>query len=310
MRIEWPTIGMMMICYGVWLVAGLYVWPAYPALALLLMALTCALHSSLQHETLHGHPTNKSWLNEILIGVLPLAPAYPYRRFKALHLRHHNDENLTDPYDDPESYYLDGRQWDAVSGPLRTVLAINNTMLGRIVIGPALMVWGFFAAELKLTLNGDRKVIVAWGLHLAGLALLAMITQLAFGIPFWLYTISAGYLGMSIIAVRTYCEHQAAQENSHRTVIVENSPLSWLFLNNNLHLVHHKAPALPWYRLPVLMREKRAEWVAMNDGYVFGGYFDIFKRFAFKTKEPVVHPDFPAADAVNRSNTSVRRVSV
>lgn len=294
MRIEWPTIGMMVLCYGLWFAAGLYIWPVYPLVALLMMAITAALHSSLQHEALHGHPTNKAWLNEMLVGILPLAPAYPFRRFKALHLRHHNDEQLTDPYDDPESYYMDGRKWSEISKPLRFILSINNTMIGRVVIGPVLMVWGFIAAEIKLAFNGDRKIIMAWSLHLAGLAVLGTVMQLAFGLPFWLYAITSGYLGMSIISVRTYCEHQAAHDINHRTVIVENSPLSWLFLNNNLHLVHHKAPGLAWYKLPALMREKRAEWVAMNDGYIFGGYLAVFKHFAFKAKEPVVHPQFSA----------------
>ena len=293
---------MMVLCYGVWFAAGIYFWPTNPILCLLVMAVTAALHSSLQHEALHGHPTNKAWINELSVGILPLAPAYPYRRFKALHLRHHNDENLTDPYDDPESYYLDGRKWDEVSTPLRFLLAINNTMLGRVIIGPILMVWGFFATELKLIWAGDVKVRNAWVLHIAGLAFMATLMQAAFGLPFWLYVVTSGYIGMSIISVRTYCEHQFAHDNNHRTIIVENSPLSILFLNNNLHLVHHRAPTLPWYKLPALMREKRAEWVALNDGYVFGGYFDIFKRFALKAKEPIVHPQFPAAaEAVKAS---------
>jgi fatty acid desaturase len=37
---------------------------------------------------------------------LPIGLVWPFRRFKALHLRHHADERLTDPFDDPESYYL------------------------------------------------------------------------------------------------------------------------------------------------------------------------------------------------------------
>ena len=298
MRIEWPTIGMIVICYGTWLLAGLYIWPEYPIVALLVMAVTAALHSSLQHEVLHGHPTNKAWLNELFVGVLPLAPAYPFRRFKALHLRHHNDEHLTDPYDDPESYYLDGRKWHEISGVLRLILSINNTMIGRVIIGPALMVWGFVGSELKLAMKGDGKVLNAWALHLPALVFLFAILHYGFGIPFWLYLFTSAYLGMSIISVRTYCEHQAAANINHRTVIVEHSPLSWLFLNNNLHLVHHKAPGLAWYKLPALMRERRAEWVSLNDGYVFGGYLAVFKHFAFKAKEPVVHPQFGKENAV------------
>ena len=60
-----------------------------------------AAHSSLQHEALHGHPTRSAALNEALV-FLPLGLLFPYRRFKMLHLRHHNNSALTDPYDDPE----------------------------------------------------------------------------------------------------------------------------------------------------------------------------------------------------------------
>ena len=63
-----------------------------------------------------------------------------------------------------------------------------------------------------------------------------------------------------------------------------------LFLNNNLHLVHHKSPNVAWYRLPKLFRDRREQWIAMNNGYVFPGYFALLKEYAFKPKEPVVHP--------------------
>ena len=46
----------------------------------------------------------RRWSTKLLVG-LPIGLVYPFRRFKALHLRHHADERLTDPFDDPESYY-------------------------------------------------------------------------------------------------------------------------------------------------------------------------------------------------------------
>lgn len=294
MRVEWPTVAMIALCYGLFLLAGLVLWPAAPIAALGLMALTAGLHSSLQHEVLHGHPTNKAWLNEIIIALVPLAPAYPFRRFKTLHLRHHNDERLTDPYDDPESYYRDGREWQAVPAPLRVLLEINNTLAGRMIIGPALMVFAFVASELRQIAKGDRAILTAWLLHGAGMTVTALIVTRLFAMPFWLYLLVPGYLGMSIIAIRTFCEHQAAGAPDHRTIIVERSPLSWLFLNNNLHLVHHKLPAMAWYKLPAAMRARREEWIAMNNGYVFASYAEIFRRFALRRKEPVVHPAYPA----------------
>jgi fatty acid desaturase len=71
---------------------------------------------------------------------------------------------------------------------------------------------------------------------------------------------------------------------------VERSPLSLLFLNNNLHLVHHKMPNVAWYDLPRQFRARREEWLKMNDGYVYPGYLALLTHYAFLPKEPVVHP--------------------
>ncbi|EFG9941266.1 fatty acid desaturase, partial [Escherichia coli] len=102
--VEWPTLALIAACYGLWFVAGLVVWQSYPILALILMALCVAMQSSLVHEVLHGHPTRNARINEALV-FLPIGISWPFRRFKTLHLRHHADERLTDPFDDPESYY-------------------------------------------------------------------------------------------------------------------------------------------------------------------------------------------------------------
>jgi fatty acid desaturase len=300
MRIEWPTVAMIGLCYGLWLLAGLILWPVSPILAVAVFAISAALHSSLQHEALHGHPTNEGWINELTVGILPLAPAYPFRRFKALHLRHHHDERLTDPYDDPESYYMAGREWNALSPIMRMVLKANNTLIGRLILGPPLMVWAFFVSDLKLIFSGDRKVLLAWALHIPALVLVALIVTRVFDMPLWVYGLAAGYFGMAIIALRTYCEHQFASDIDHRSIIVERSWIGWLFLNNNLHLVHHKMPTVAWYKLPAMMREKRDDWAAMNGGYVFQGYGEVFRRFAFKVKEPLLHPLYNhAAQNVN-----------
>ena len=74
--------------------------PPIPFAALALLAVTIALQSSIVHEVLHGHPTRNALVNEAFV-FLPIGLVWPYRRFKALHLRHHADERLTDPFDDP-----------------------------------------------------------------------------------------------------------------------------------------------------------------------------------------------------------------
>jgi fatty acid desaturase len=286
--LEWPTLGLMAVCYGLWFVAGVYVYAFAPFIALVLMAVAVAFHSSLQHEALHGHPTRSGMLNEILVS-LPIGLFYPYRRYKHLHLKHHADERLTDPYDDPESYYRALGDWQKLPAVLKALLTWNNTLLGRIIIGPALMIVGFLFMDIKLIAGGDRKVRTAWLLH--GMGFVPMFALLlAFGIPLWIYALTAVYWGLAIIAIRSYCEHQWSERPDGRTIIVEKSPLALLFLNNNLHFVHHKRPTVPWYQLPKLYREQREEWKTMNGGYVFRNYFEILRAYAFRSKEDVVHP--------------------
>ena len=41
--VEWPTVFLVFACYGVWLAAGIWLWPSWPLAALGLMALTVAL---------------------------------------------------------------------------------------------------------------------------------------------------------------------------------------------------------------------------------------------------------------------------
>jgi fatty acid desaturase len=287
--VEWPTVVLVVLCYLAWFCLGYFLYPLMPALALVLMAFAVALHSSLQHEVLHGHPTRHAHLNEALV-CLPLGLFYPFRRFKVLHLTHHNDERLTDPYDDPESYYRAALDWERIPHWFKRILEVNNTMLGRFLLGPALMAGGFFWAELKLILSGDKRVRLAWALHFAGMVPVYLMVTRVFHMPFWLYLLVPAYFGLALITIRTYAEHRWSETPDGRTIIVERSPFALLFLNNNLHLVHHKNPTTPWYDLPRLFREKRAEWVAMNEGYVFRGYFDLFRAYGLRRKEDNVHP--------------------
>ncbi len=287
--IEWPTALLTVLCYVVWLGAGVLVWPVYPLVALGLLGLTVALQSSLVHEALHGHPTRNALVNEAFV-FLPLGLVWPFRRFKTLHLPHHADERLTDPLDDPESYYKALWRHEELPAAMKFLLKLNNTMAGRFVLGPWLATIGFVLDDFRQMLAGDRAIRKAWLLHAAGLAVVLPVVAYGFDMPLWLYILVPAWLGQSLIAIRTFAEHQWSEHPGGRTVIVERSPLSFLFLNNNLHFVHHNKPAVAWYRLPKLFRENREKWLKANNGYVYPNYLALVRAYAFKAKEPVVHP--------------------
>ncbi len=301
-RIEWPTIGLLVLCYGIWLAAATWIYAAFPVAGLILMSVSIALHSSLQHEIMHGHPTRNRTVNEALV-FLPVGLFYPYRRYKVLHMQHHHDERLTDPYDDPESYYRAQDDWDRLSPVTRRLLGWNNTLAGRLFLGPALMVCGFYRSEFR-QMSSDRTIRKAWMLHGLGLVTVLAFAGIVFAMPFWFYGLAA-YLGMSLISVRTYCEHQWSDSPDGRTIIVESSPLSWLFLNNNLHIVHHKLPTVAWYQLPRLYADARLEWQEINGGYVFPHYSAVVKAYAFRAKEPNVHPVWRRNDLVSPADPAV-----
>ncbi len=228
-------------CYLIWALAAVFHRTLGPLLYIVIAAPLVTLHSSLQHEALHGHPTRSAPLNEALV-FLPLGLLFPYRRFKALHLRHHNDTALTDPYDDPESFYYALADWQSLPAWLQKILDFNNTFFGRFTIGPLVMLVGFVARDLQLIQGGDRQVMRAWLVHAAGWVLVLGFVVGLCGVPIGLYAATA-YLGLSLLNVRTFAEHQAHETAGGRTVIVEASPFfGLLFLNNNLHYVHHENP--------------------------------------------------------------------
>lgn len=299
---EWGTLGLIIMCYGFWL-GGLALWTTgFWGLSCLMLPVLAAFHTSLQHETIHGHPTRFAALNECLVS-LPIAVVFPYRRYRDLHLQHHRDEFLTDPFEDPESYFWASRDVARMTDLTRLLFELNNTFLGRLIVGPALTMVGFARTEWQRARANEPGVRVAWALHGMGLAALVAILA-AFGVPFWAYVLFVVYPALSLTAVRAYAEHQAAENVGARSAVVETGPFwSLLFLNNNLHIVHHASPATAWYHLPALYKQRRSLFLQANENTVFYGYGEIWRRFAFFQKQSVEHP-FQPVSPKDRSQTT------
>lgn len=288
--IEWPTLGMITLCYGGYAAIMAGHFPLSAIFAIPVLAVLIALHSSLQHEVIHGHPFRKQWMSDLLV-VFPIGLLVPYSRFKDTHLAHHRDPNLTDPYDDPESNFWCPETWDRLPEFFKRILKWNNTLCGRMLIGPVVGQLCFMTTDLIAISNGNFRVLKSWLAHLA-LALLLLFWIAAFSpVPIWAYLVSA-YLGMSLLKVRTFLEHQAHEKYLHRSVIIEDKGFfSVLFLNNNYHLVHHLKPNVAWYLLPAQYRLNREGYNNKNGGYRFSSYWDVFRSYFLRQKDPVPHPN-------------------
>lgn len=303
--VEWPTVWLLIATYGVWGVATTWVYAASPMLGVLLAGVAIAQFCSLQHEVLHGHPFANRTLNEALVFPA-LTVTIPYGRFRDTHLAHHHDPDLTDPYDDPESQFMDPAVWARLSAPWQAVLRFNNTLLGRMLVGPLIgnMLW--LRSEMRLLMAGNRRAQRDWLLHCGGLFLLALwlaTAQMSVGA----YLLAA-YLGQSLLKIRTFLEHRAHEAPRGRTVVVEDrGPLALLFLNNNFHAVHHCNPTVAWYRLPALYAANRKSVLARNDGYVYRSYREVFAAHFLHAKDPVPHPLMAAGASPQAMRRNVGR---
>jgi fatty acid desaturase len=289
-QIEWPTLLLIVATYMFWAI-GTWAWSFAPLLSILLTGWFIAQFSSLQHEILHGHPFRTKALNEALVFPA-LILLIPYGRFRDTHLQHHWDPDLTDPYDDPESNYVDPAVWAQMSRTRRWIMRINNTLLGRMTLGLAYGMPVWLLSEARLIAKGRPGVVRDWILNALGW--LPVLAWLAFvDMPLWAYSMAA-FLGLSLLRIRTFLEHRAHETCRARTVIIEDrGPLSLLFLNNNFHAVHHMHPNLAWYELPARYAAHKDHYQRHNDGYVYTSYTQIFARYFFTAKDPVAHPIWP-----------------
>jgi fatty acid desaturase len=286
--IEWPTLVVALACWASF--AALLAWHEHlPSIAVVAgFALSGGWYMSLQHEVIHGHPTPSHRVNHAL-AVAPLSLWLPFGLYRELHLVHHRSD-LTTPGADPESFYISPERWDSAPAPLRLALRANRTMVGRMLIGPALGPPAQVAGELRKALT-DRDVRRTWAVHLLAAGLTAWVVFGVADVPVWQYLLGYCYLGMSVTYVRSFVEHLAVPAPATRSAIVRsNWFFGLLFLNNNLHHTHHTLPGAAWYRLPRLTREIAADEAAVDGAGCYSGYGEVMRRYGLRAFSTPVHP--------------------
>jgi fatty acid desaturase len=243
-----------------------------------------AWQGSLQHETIHGHPTRWPLLNRA-IGFAPLSLWLPYEAYRRSHLAHHATERLTDPSSDPESRYL-----VQDSGAPVALSALQSTLLGRLLVGPLLEVGRFLLAEARALAQGDLTRRRIWGVHLLAVAVILGWLKLICGMCVSDYLLLFIYPGIGFSLLRSFAEHRADDDPARRVATVEGAPvLGLLFLNNNLHATHHAHPGAPWWRLPGLYAAQRPQLIA-DGAPVYAGYSEVARRFLLRSHDRVQHP--------------------
>lgn len=288
-RVEWPTVVVALAVYlpiaGALTAVGLGFVPWWAVTPVL--AWCVAWQASLQHEVIHGHPTPWAWINRLIAGP-PLLMAVPFDRYRDSHLAHHVDERLTDPLDDPESWYVTAARWRRAGWAERRLRVAMNSFAGRVVLGPIWILALSVRTDL-LDLAAGRRLpaLTVHGLQLAAVS----ASLMAVGVPIWGYLIAVVWPATGLMLVRSYAEHRPSPNPAERSVIVEaGGAFDLLFLSNNLHALHHERPGLPWYLLRRVFRDGRSMILARNGEYRFESYLEVAIRHIFTPRDHPIHP--------------------
>lgn len=288
--VEWPTVVLIAVFFVAWsaLILGhrsVPAWVSVPALVYL-----GGLWMSFGHELLHGHPTRWNVVNSTL-GWLPLSMWLPFGRYKYWHTLHHFAD-LTDPIEDPESFYITPERWQRTSSLGRVWIVALRTVPGRLTLGTLRGIPRFWWRESKCL--GERRILSQWLAHGALVAVLC----------WWLFGVAdmpvAEYIGAFVLGgaactnLRSFLEHRAVAAGTRSAVVKAGPVMSLLYLNNNLHHTHHALPNLAWYRIPAAHRELGSDAIAANGaGLYTGGYLEVVGRYFF---HPFDRPDHPLSD--------------
>lgn len=302
--IETPTLLVALLAYGGWCAVTLMYgrWPLWVVAPV--GAVLVTLHGSLQHEAVHGHPTRWSWINRLL-AIVPLSIWLPYDSYRSSHLAHHIDERLTDPLDDPESWYWTAEDWARLSPLSRGIVHVSRTLAGRVTIGAYWAIGRYLHGEWRAFLADKEGVRALWLEHLLWCIPVIVWVKVVCGMPLSIYMLAIAIPGTSITLIRSFAEHRARPPVRGRIAIVEGSwILGPVFLFNNLHALHHEVPWLPWYEYPARYRRTRERLIAENGGLVYRTYFDVAWRFLLRPHDSPLHPTNRVPRSAPRSLTA------
>ena len=241
----WPTVMLAGFISSVWTLAivlhasGILHTLAASAASFIVcyMALTPAHEAA--HDNIGGkrHP----WLDVVIGWVSMFMLLGPFPPFRDIHLRHHAHTN--DPEKDPD-------MWVAVTGP-KLIWRFATILLHYY--------WTYLFPPPTVTSNVMR--FIAIGYYFAYCALIAGMVWAGFAsTAVWVMIVPA-WLALSFLAVVfDWLPHypHALPGRYSNTRAIPGTVLQVFLLGQNLHLVHHLWPRVPWYSYGTVFRRTHA----------------------------------------------------
>jgi len=247
--IAWPTIWLTFGCVSAWLGASALAIEGVIPVWLAMIVNTVALYAIYTpvHDASHGVvvPRNRrlSWVNTV-IGTIAGFPIFMFfHTHRKSHFVHHAHTN--DPKD-PDTFLM-GNFWHVVL--VKTPWSEFNQLNG----------WKLWRSCRALRLSGSEKLqtMVQYGLTVA---ILVGLVVAGFGWELLLLWLIPWFVGENVMQVTFgwFPHHDHSETGRYRDTRIALFPGGdLLLLQQNLHLVHHMLPAVPFYRYRAVFDELR-----------------------------------------------------
>lgn len=245
----WPTVifGIAVFtCYLVTIALALAgILPlvaAVPLVALLTYAAYTVLHESV-HGTISGSHPSLRWLNETLGYMAAWILMIPLTAHRHEHLAHHRHTNQRD--EDPDFIVAD----------------MAKSALNALRVAPELLLSQPKYYLARRWAKGPRSQDLALCCEVfAALAPRFLICAMGFWLEGAALFVLAWFLGimltMFLFAYLVHTPHEAVGRYVDTSTILVDGPagkvVTWLWLYQNYHSIHHLFPRVPFYRYPAL----------------------------------------------------------
>jgi acyl-lipid omega-6 desaturase (Delta-12 desaturase) len=253
----------LLACFSLRIGYGFYLLPAVPAAGFLVRLFM------IQHDCGHGsffrHRLMNDWVGRVL-GVLTLTP---YDFWRRAHGVHHATSGNLDQRGIGDIDTLTVREYLTLSRWRRLGYRLYRHPLIMFGVGPIYL----FVLRHRLPFGLAREGLVPWISTMATNGAIALVVA---GLMWWVgvrpfllvhlpITFVAGAVGMWLFFVQHQFEHTLWSEDRDwsfsRTALYGSSHydlpvvLRWFTANIGMHHIHHLCSRIPFYRLPIALRD-------------------------------------------------------
>lgn len=228
------------------------------------------------HEGMHYTLFPRKWVNDTISVLLGACVLMSYTAYQVMHIRHH--DFLGDPRD-PDDYH------NYTKSPV--IIWLLHFM--RLLLGSFLYIFLIPIFAWRYGSSGDRRRIVSEYLFLA-IVYTVLFQLLPLSMLAWCWLLPLVIVGY-MVNIRGFTQH--GMTDAHDPYLASrsihpNRVVSFLLLNENLHLEHHLFPEIPSYHLPQLNRLIGQRLPRKVVGKSYLGFMSSFIRQVLRLDESTI----------------------